>query len=263
MKNLMFLLFIFLTILSGVASAAQYPDSPRDVVVQVKTVPAEVDSPAVRLTSVPEFTLYGDGRLITLVKDDKGILRLQESRASTEEIDALIDAINVEGFAELNDNYLNVTVENLATTFITVRTRKLERTIQVYGFEFAQYQGMIPRNLINIRRKILEFEPKNPKDYVPDKISLYVYKVKTYPPKEAEIENWKVKGVELADYAGDEDMLMTEYKETVLEGDKKKDVLNKLKGKTLFDNPEGFVRIFFRSNKQLYKLAYRPHLPYE
>jgi hypothetical protein len=259
-----FILILLSITLTGncFAEGVVYPDSPRDVVIQMKTTSGG-DSPLAGLIAIPELTLYGDGRVIYVKTDENRNRSIWEARVEPKFIGLLLDFIDKQGFYDLNENYLNLTIKDLDTTEITVRTNSGTKTIKVYGIVLASGQGMIPRGLQNIYRRLSNFSREDEKEYAPSKISLFVYEYQGNLPPKAKVEKWRVGKMDLREYVVKEKSLLIQYKETVLEGDLKNDVLKHLKGKTLYENAEGFAETFFVHKKVVFKVAYRPHLPYE
>ncbi len=266
MRRLLGVIFaLLLTVFSlGVSFGedVSYSTSPKDIIIQI-SVSNDEDPLIVQKTRVPLFTLYGDGRVIYVVEDEKHNLKLMEGHIPAKDISFLLKFIEKQGFFDLNDNYLNLTVEGLDTTTITVNTNDESKSIIIYGMKIASMQGMVPRGLVKIYRKLLSYEPKNVKEYVPERISLFVREYKKNLPSERKLVKWRVKGLKLADLSENKRSLFIKYKETVLDGKKKKDVLKRIKGKTLFENRGGFYKYFFVEDGKVYKVAYKPHLPYE
>lgn len=241
---------------------AIYPDSPNDVVIQVKTTPS-TDDEALKLSCVPEFTLYGDGRVIYLGRDKKQNQKLYETSFGPDYIYYLLQYIDCQGFEDFNENYLNLTVKNLETTTITVNWRKYSKKVTVYGLELASYQGMIPDGLGNIYRKLSNFEVEEKKVFQPDQITLLVREYKKKLPDKAGVENWGIQEIDLTKYASKDELLGSGYREINVDGKLMEKVLNKIGGKTLYENRAGFYKHFFRDKKKIFKVAYRPHLPHE
>lgn len=245
------------------AEELSYKDSPRDIVVQMFST-GGIASDIMDKTRVPDFTLYGDGKLIFTRLDSNELVKLYEAKVSPDFIKFLLEYIEKSGFHKMNENYLNLTVQDLPTTYITVNLKNRSKTISVYGLTLAAEQNMIPRGLLNIYRKLSEFQDENEKEYEPKKISLFVYEAsKSSIPQDMKIIPWKAKGIDLRKYVNEENSLIIRYKQSVLEGDLMKNAINFLKGKTLYENRAGFLQSFFSNHRHYYKVAYRPHLPYE
>jgi len=256
-----FCLFIYGEPVSTKCEVLPYKDSPRDVVIQMFTKEA-ITSDIYYKTKVPDFTLYGNGTVIYTRYLPNQTCQLMEAKVSRQYIKFLLDFIEEEGFFDINDNYLNLTIKDLPTTYITVNLREKKRTITIYGFTLASKQRMLPKGLINIHRKLSEFKREDEKEFEPRKISLYVHEVKTIP-RDSKIVKWKVRGIDLRKYINKGESLIIHYKQTVLTGDDKKNVVNFLKGKTLYENRHGFTETYFKNHRRYFKVAYRPHLPYE
>ncbi len=247
----------------SVATArSRYSDSPREIIIQMKTSRG-VASQIYRQVQVPDFTLYGDGRVVFSRTDHLENQFLYEAKLDGDYINFLLDYLESEGFWDMNENYLNLTVEGLDTTTISVRTREKQKSIRVYGLLLAARQRMIPSGLANIYRQLTEFNREDEVRYNPDKITLLVYRYDGEIPQDANRINWKVSGIKLADYAHQEKSLMVRYKETVITGEEKDKILGFILDKTLYGNRAGFFANFFHNHRQLFKVAYRPHLPYE
>lgn len=245
------------------ADTPVYKDSPRDIVIQMLTAGGYAPE-IVEKTRVPDFTLYGDGRVIYSRSTDPTNYKLYEAKLTPEKMTALINIFEQEGFFDMNDNYLNVNVKDLPSAYVTINLREKNRTIKIYGLNIAIQQRLIPRGLINITRRLSEFSVEGEKEYEPEKISLFVQEFpKDQYSKEMRKIKWKVKGVELAKLAPEGASLLARYRETVLSGDERKHTLNLLKGKTLFDNQVGFSQTVFENARRYFRVAYRPHLPYE
>jgi hypothetical protein len=247
---------------SATAQEKRYPDSPRDVIIQLKTTggdPSEIFSQ----THVADFTLYGDGRVIYSRTDENQNQKLLEAKLDEKTINFLLDYVQSEGFFDLNENYLNLTVKDLETTTIRVRTSSKSKTVQVYGLLLATRQKMIPPEIFRIYRRFTQYQHDGEFDYLPQKISLIVSEFKNPIPKEAKVKKWKVQGIDLRDYSGADDSLTISYKETVFEDKDKDEILKTLKTDTLYGNRAGYFQTFYVAHKKAYKVAFRPHLPYE
>lgn len=265
--TLLLFILIFLPLLLGPTLASDeemlYKKTSRTVVIQLTSTGSGL-AEIVDKTMVPDFTLYGDGRLIFKKVDALGNSSLMETKVTPEYIEFLINYIEKEGFFDMNENFLNVTVQDLPTTEFTVNLRKNNKTIKVYGFEVASHQGQLPRGLMNIYRKLTEYTSEDEKLYVPAKISLFVREVPGKAiPEDMKTEAWKAKGIDLRKYITEENTLVIKYKESVLEGDLCKDAVDFLAGKTLYENRAGFFKTFFKNHKRYFMVAYRPHLPFE
>ncbi len=265
--TLLLFILIFLPLLLGPTLASDeemlYRKTSRTVVIQLSSTGGGL-AEIVDKTMVPDFTLYGDGRLIFKKVDELGNSCLMETKVTPEYIEFLINFIEKEGFFDMNENFLNVSVQDLPTTEFTVNLRKTSKTIKVYGFEVASHQGQLPRGLMNIYRKLTEYTSEDEKPYVPAKISLFVREVPGNAiPEDMKTEAWKAKGIDLRKYITEENTLVIKYKESVLEGDLCKDALGFLGGKTLYENRAGFFKTFFKNHKRYFMVAYRPHLPFE
>lgn len=265
--TLLLFILIFLPLLLGPTLASDdemlYKKTARTVVIQLSSTGGGL-AEIVDKTMVPDFTLYGDGRLIFKKVDQLGNLYLMETKVAPEYIEFLINYIEKEGFFDMNENFLNVSVQDLPTTEFIVNLRKNSKTIKVYGYEVASHQGQLPRGLMNIYRKLTEYTSEDEKPYVPAKISLFVREVPGNAiPEDMKTEAWKAKGIDLRKYITEESSIIIKYKETVLEGDLCKDALGFLSGKTLYENRAGFFKTFFKNHKRYFMVAYRPHLPFE
>jgi hypothetical protein len=240
-----------------------YKDSPRDIVIQMFTSGGYAPD-IVEKTRVPDFTLYGDGRVIFSRSTDPQNYKLYESKLTPEKMMNIINLFEQEGFFDMNDNYLNVTVKDLPSAYITLNLRDKTRTIKIYALNIATQQRLIPRGLINLTRRLTEFSTEDEKEYEPEKITLFVQELpKSQYSKDMKKIKWKVKGVDLSKLAPEGESLMNRYRETVLSGDERKHTLNLLKGHTLFDNQVAFHQTVFESGRRYFKVAYRPQLPYE
>ncbi|MCE1245764.1 MAG: hypothetical protein LWY06_03875 [Firmicutes bacterium] len=257
------LAFLFTAQAVFAADLPVYKDSPRDIVIQMFTAGGYAPE-IVEKTRVPDFTLYGDGRVIYSRSTDPTNYKLYEAKLTPERMNALINLFEQEGFFDMNDNYLNVNVKDLPSAYVTLNLREKNRTIKIYGLIIATQQRLIPRGLINITRRLGEFTADGEKEFEPEKISIFVQELpKDQYSKEMKKVKWKVKGVELAKLAPEGASLLARYKETVLSGDERKHALDLLRGKTLFDNQVGFHQTVFENARRYFKVAYRPHLPYE
>ncbi|MCD4783895.1 MAG: hypothetical protein K8T10_08735 [Candidatus Eremiobacteraeota bacterium] len=258
-----FCLFVFVKSVSVNSEILPYRDSPRDVVIQMFTKEA-IASDIYNKTKTPDFTLYGNGKVIYTRYLPDQTCQLMEAKMSPKYIEFLLNFFEQEGFFDMNDNYLNLTIKDLPTTYITVNLRDKKRTITVYGLTLALKQRMLPKGLVNIHRKLNEFAREDEKEYIPKKISLYVHGVTPgMMPKDSIIVKWKVKKIDLRKYINKKDSLIIRYKQTILTGDDKKNIMNFLGRKTLYKNRYGFMDTFFKNHKRYFKVAYRPHLPYE
>ena len=265
--TLLLFILIFLPLLLGPTLASDeemlYKKTARTIVIQLSTSGGGL-AEIVDKTMVPDFTLYGDGKLIFKKVDELGNLCLLETKVTPEFTEFLINYIEKEGFFDMNENFLNVNVKDLPTTTFTVNLRKTSKVIKVYGYEVASHQGQLPRGLMNIYRKLTEYTSEDEKPFVPAKISLFVREVPGKAiPDDMKTEGWKAKGIDLRKYITEESSLIIKYKETVLEGDLCKNTVDFLAGKTLYENRAGFFKTFFKNHKRYFMVAYRPHLPFE
>jgi len=257
------LVIFFVLPMSSSAQELPYNDTRENIIIQMSTT-GGISSDIMEKTMVPDFTLYGNGRVLFTRTDEKGNYKLFDATVKPEYIIFLLRYFEEEGFFELNENYLNLTVKDLPTTIIAVNLKDKSQTIKIYGFKMAALQRMIPKKLVKIRRKILEFKSDDEKEYKPRKISLFIHEVsRASISKEMKIKKWKVKGIDLRKYASEGKSLIIRYKQSVLTGDNMKNTLNFLRGKTLYENRAGFLRTFYKNHGRYYKVAYRPHLPYE
>jgi hypothetical protein len=239
-----------------------YSQHPRDIIIQMQTN-REAGFDIMRLTAVPEFTLYGDGRVIFADTDEDGNVQLLETRLSPEEVMEMLRYMDRQGFQRLNENFLNLTLADLDTTTITVRTRENTKTVKVYGFKLAAYQHLLPRGLVNIHGVLSNFKREEAVPYVPQRISLYVDTFDGDVPRNTKVTNWSVRGVDLRQIIDSEEIALKRFRHTVLTGNTMLETVDFLKGKTLYSNRSAFLGNLFKQGRVLYSVGYRPHLPYE
>jgi hypothetical protein len=244
------------------ASGRRFSDSPREVIIQVFTH-SGVSPELLDRVAVPDFTLYGDGRVIFSRLDASKNKILLEARLDEGGINLLLDHIQSQGFWDLNENYMNLTVKDLDTTVIAVNTKEKSKQVRIYGLLLAARQKMLPQGLFALHARLSAYQAEGEKEYVPEKISLLVSEYSGAVPKEAKVQKWKVAGIDLEKCVDKEKTFIVKYRETVLEGKQREDVIKRIGRETLFSNQAGFYQTYYVSRKKIFKVAYRPHLPYE
>ncbi len=257
---LIYSLLIFPVFASG---EADYSTKPRDIIIKMETY-NEHETGILRLTNVPQFVLYGDGRLIVSRPDQNDNTHLYEANLSPDEVEFLLKYINMEKFQQYNENYLNLTVDGLETTYITVNTKNIKKTIKIYGASLAAYQNMIPQGLVNIWRKLGNYSHENETEFIPDKVSLFVYPETGDIPEDTKVEGWRVRDVDLSKLSYGEDSLLVRYKETVFDDPKiVSNIIKNLKNKTLYNNRAAFYRLLFKNGGKYFRVGFKPILPYQ
>jgi hypothetical protein len=260
---LVFTLAFFISVNPAIAADNKcYSDCPRDIILQYKVSPQSGFS-MMKLTAVPDFTLYGDGRVIYTRMDDNKNIHLYESKLTPDEMDQVIKFVIHEGIDTFNDNYYTLVLSDLDITTITLNTKDLKKTIKVYGFRLAAFQSMLPRGLVNISLALTKFQRPDECIYNPEKVSLFVGVHSGDLPDRPNIVKWKVSGINLENLTLTEPSFADQFKENVFTGKDKDNVLAFVCGNTLYENRLGFIKNFYKAGKCLFKIGYRPHLPYE
>jgi len=117
-----------------------HPTGEADVVIRVETgggfVPIEYDR-----THVPEFTLYGDGRIIvtgptTLEYPGKALPNLQTTVVSEDVVQAILGATKEAQLFQNGFDYGQPSVADVGTTTITVNAENTTYTSQIYALGF-------------------------------------------------------------------------------------------------------------------------------
>ncbi len=129
--------------------AIDHPSGPTDVILRMSTGGGFL-APGALLTEIPEFTLYGDGRLIARVPEsavpspalDDGIFRSASfltTRLSEAQIqDALADAIGRGGLASARERYDPCCIADAPSTTFTVHADGLAKTVTVGALDFDE-----------------------------------------------------------------------------------------------------------------------------
>lgn len=208
----------------------------------------------IRATS-PDFTLYGDGRLI--VKDDSTIPpRLVERALSDDEIQDLLEFIDDRDYFDFNYEQPRLGVFDFATTFLYVNTMQAANAVSAYaltveppdGGEWEQFRRLqaIRKRLVTIAGEALtsgeatDFEPE-----------AFVLIVQAFPPAISGPvpAEWPFTAIDLASILSGE-----EIGERRLAGETAQDVVATL------SNTDS---VLFLQDGQRFQVAYRPLLPYE
>ena len=122
------------------AGAISHPTGPADVVIRVSTgggfVPIEYN-----YTMVPEFTLYGDGRIIvpgpvTMQYPGAALPNLQTAVVSEDIIQAMLAAAKEAGLFQNGADYGQPGVADVGTTTITVGADGATYTSSIYALGF-------------------------------------------------------------------------------------------------------------------------------
>jgi hypothetical protein len=239
-----------------------YPGSPENIIIQMKTTPVS-GFEMMRLTAIPEFTLYNDGRVIYTNTDPNYNVRVMDARLTTEEIADMIRFIDRQRFWDLNENPMNLTLPGLDVTTITVRRGELNKTVKIHGYKLAAYQQILPRGICNIYNVLSNFRRDDAVVYTPQKVSLYVDQFNGDIPLDSRIVDWNVSDVDLQGVYNDDNIAARGYRQVVLTGYPMLDTMRFLGNNTLYSNRTAYLYNYYKQGKLLYNVGYRPHLPCE
>lgn len=212
------------------------------------------------LTSVPEFTLFGDGTALWTRYDKKKDLReVWCAQLAADEVHKEIEWLMSLGFADWYDRYDQANLPNLPTTTFTLSLKDQSLKRQVYGLQLATKRKLIPDGFGQIYDHFSAFKHPTEAIYKFDRIMVYARKMTKLEAKRGfKTLNWGVSQVKLADFARESE---TEYGQLQVSGKDALRVLHRLKDWTLFSTDLSVV--FFKEKKENYQIGYRPLLPNE
>ena len=122
-------------------SAIAYPNGPDDVVLRLFT-DGGLLNPADTLEASPEYTLYGDGRVIYSSRTYNGMTitaDIRQARLSEAQVDAvLIDALGEGGLSEAATNYPDAPITDVGTTEFEIHAGGIEKTVRVYALDWTE-----------------------------------------------------------------------------------------------------------------------------
>ncbi len=214
-----------------------------------------------KLTTLPDFVLYGDGTAVwTRYDKTKDLHEVFAARLTPQEVKQELEFILSSGFEKWYDRYDGVTISNLPTTTFTLNfiDHPMKRT--VYGLQMALQRGLVPSNFGVLFTHFKDYRNKNEFAFPIERILLFARKL---GPAEAhrgyKTLNWGISQVKLANFAQDSD---SEYAQKEIDGRNAERVVQRLHNWTLFSTDLSTV-IFFKEKKVTYELGYRPLLPHE
>ena len=244
-----------------------HPTGASDVLAQTETrggfVPQITD-----LTTVPDFTLYGDGTLIYQAYDQEQNRSLLHRGKLTETAiqEMLRRAVTEARFFDSQERYDNPYVADAGTTRITVQTEAQCRSVFAYalGIDLSQVpSGMTSEDVAQLQRladlnqwlRELNLRALDSPDwqdlgaFIPDAMNLFVGPVDTQEVT-GEVMPWPFPIIDLKFFTS----LLTDPTMLYLVDDLAHEVYQ-----FLLDTPS----TIFSQGDVLAYIAYRPHLPYE
>jgi len=128
------------------AGAISHPTGADEVVLRVSTAGGLL-APLVAYTAVPEFTLYGDGRIVatgptTQQYPQAALPNLQTAVVSEQDIQAILAAAKEAGLFQNGVDYGQPGVADVGTTTITVNADGMAYTSQIYALGFEDASGL-------------------------------------------------------------------------------------------------------------------------
>jgi hypothetical protein len=131
------------------AGSISHPTGATDIVLRVSTgggfVPVEYN-----FTMVPEFSLYGDGRIIvtgpiTLQYPGPALPNLQTTVVSEQTIQAILRAAKEAGLFQNGVDYGQPGVTDVGTTTITINAEGTTYKSEIYALGFEDASGLTPQ----------------------------------------------------------------------------------------------------------------------
>jgi len=244
-----------------------HPTGAGDLLVQTETR-GGLAGPLADLTTVPDFTLYGDGTLLYAAFDqERGKRLLRRGRLTEAAVQEVLRRAVEEGsFFNSQPRYKNPTVLDAPTTRITVRTSERCRSVLAdalgidpppeTGNRDAQETAQVSR-LVELQRWLTAVDLRAPKGpdwrdegpFIPNEMNLFITRVAS--PQVAESARpWPFADLDLAFFTS----LPTDPTQVYLEDEFAHEVYQ-----FLIDTPT----ILFAQGTTLAGVTYRPHLPYE
>jgi hypothetical protein len=238
-------------------------------------------TPSTMLTTIPEMTLYGDGRFIFVDEDRSGNRTLKITQLSTREREEI--ALFLNSFLERTDipDFWKPPTEvtDMPTTTIRVHTNGRSKVIKAYALSiYLEKDGSlrrlsgetisIPEPLRKLYERLVQLVSKDAVLYEPKTIQLYLHQIEESYIRNYEKQNiidWSCNvSLELifTHSAIDKSVLLEpEYRVITMEGSKMEIVLSYLKNKTPFSKKTSDM--IFKANGDYYEVFYRPSLPHE
>jgi hypothetical protein len=247
---------------AGRAERIGDPGIHRNILIQLKTTPAS-GFEMMKLTAVPDFTLYKSGRVIYTNADANSNVKLMNTWLTPKEMTDLLTYINRQGFWRMDENPTNLTLPGMDITTITVRNENTSKTVRVHGYKLAAYQQTLPKGLTNIYSVLSNFRREKASPYKPQSISVYVDQFNGDIPLDSRIIDWGVSEVDLQGIYNDDNIAARNYRQVVLTGEPMTGTIQFLGNQTLYSNRSGYLANLYKQGKLLYNVAYRPHLPGE
>ena len=125
-----------------------HPTAPNDLVLRVETTGGLL-SPASALSRVPEFSLYGDGRVITegaqiQIYPGPALPNLRVTPVSKEAVSAILRAAGSAGLLGPDRRYAMAPIADAPTTTFTVVAGGRRHVTSVYALGFDVPAGQVP-----------------------------------------------------------------------------------------------------------------------
>jgi len=149
---------------SGGSSPMPHPTAPNDLVLRVETGGGLL-SPASALSRVPEFSLYGDGRVITegaqiQIYPGPALPNLRVTPVSKEAVSAILRAAGSAGLLGPDRRYAMAPVADAPTTTFTVVAGGRRHVTSVYALGFDVPAGQVPADERRARVALAAFRTK-------------------------------------------------------------------------------------------------------
>jgi len=135
----------------------EYDPSPGNLVVEMRTG-GGIPTPWV--DGIPEFRLYGDGRVIKRPDGDER-KPMVEDKLTPGQVRSLLESIRDTGFFGLNSEYANRKIMDGVTRRITVNLKEQKKEVRVYMEEVKEFDRAADA--------IMGYPLRGSREYVPEK----------------------------------------------------------------------------------------------
>jgi hypothetical protein len=117
------------------------------------------------LREIPFFSLYGDGRMVTVgpqieIYPGPALPNLQVTGISEEGIQAILEAARDAGLFGPDTRYDHPGIADASTTTFTIVAEGRRHVISAYALGFDEPSGLIPADELEARRALFDFQSK-------------------------------------------------------------------------------------------------------